>query len=127
MSTEQSRALLKKLYTAVAEGDAVGALECLADDVVIHEPPFLPYGGVYRGKEEFAGLFLKLASLYDLSRVRTDYLVADGDRVFGVLRMPDLRTGEDAVVAERSIVRNGVVTDIMIFFHEAQSLVGLQA
>jgi hypothetical protein len=48
--------------------------------------------------------------------------VADGERVFAVVQVPDLRSGELVTLAEESIVRGGKVVEMRIFFHEARSL-----
>ncbi|MGH8999611.1 MAG: nuclear transport factor 2 family protein [Acidimicrobiia bacterium] len=121
--TERNRELIQAIYDAAVAGDMAAVLERLADDVVIHEPAFLPYGGVYRGKEAFGDLLGKIAKTYDMTKIRADYLVADGERVIGLLRMPDLVTGEDVVLAEESVVRDGKVVQMTIFVHDAQSLI----
>ncbi|HEY4410407.1 MAG TPA: nuclear transport factor 2 family protein, partial [Acidimicrobiia bacterium] len=121
--TEESRRLMQALYDAVSAGDLDGVLNRLADDVVIREPAFLPYGGEYRGKELFGELVGKIAKTYDMTQIRADYLVADGERVIGLLRMPDLATGEDVLVAEESVIRDGKVVQMTVFVHDAQSLI----
>jgi hypothetical protein len=121
--TEANRRLMQALYDAVSAGDLDGVFSRLADDVVIREPAFLPYGGEYRGKELFGELVGKIAKTYDMTQIRADYLVADGERVIGVLRMPDLVTGEDVLVAEESVIRDGKVVQMTVFVHDAQSLI----
>ena len=121
--TEQNRRLMQGIYDAVSAGDLDGVFNRLADDVVIREPEFLPYGGVYRGKEHFGDVVGKIAKTYDMTQIKADYIVADGERVIGVLRMPDLATGEDVLVAEESIIRDGKVVQMTVFVHDAQSLI----
>jgi uncharacterized protein len=121
--TEQNRRLMQAIYDAVSAGDLGGVLDRLADDVVIREPEFLPYGGVYRGKERFGDVVGKIAKTYDMTQIKADYIVADGERVIGVLRMPDLATGEDVLVAEESVIRDGKVVQMTVFVHDAQSLI----
>jgi hypothetical protein len=121
--TEQSRAIVAALYEAAKAGDVEGVLAVMDDEVVVHEPEFLPYGGTYQGKQGFLDLFTKIVKVYDMTAVQYDYLVADGDKVIGILRMPDLNTGQDVLLAEQSIVRDGKVVDMRIFFHDTQSLI----
>ena len=121
--TEQNRALVQKLYDAAISGDIEGVLGCLAEDVVVREPEFLPYGGTYSGRDTFLALFEKIVKCYDMTKISADYLVADGERVIGVLRMPDLKTGKDVLLAEQSTIRDGLIVDMRIFFHDAQSLI----
>ena len=121
--TEQNRQLMQGIYDAVSAGDLDGVFNRLADDVLIREPEFLPYGGEYRGKELFWELVGKIAKTYDMTQIKADYIVADGERVIGVLRMPDLATGEDVLMAEESIIRDGKVVQMTVFVHDAQSLI----
>ncbi|GAA5153130.1 nuclear transport factor 2 family protein [Pseudonocardia eucalypti] len=121
--TERNRAVVRGLYDAAISGDLPGALEVLADDIVVHEPEFLPYGGVYRGKQEFAELFGKIAQFLDLSRVTVHYYVADGERVIAVLGIPDLGTGELTHFAEQSTVRDGRIAEMRLFYYDPQSMI----
>jgi predicted SnoaL-like aldol condensation-catalyzing enzyme len=123
-TTEISRRLVEELYDAAVAADVEGVLFRLDDSVIVHEPDFLPYGGEYHGKQGFVDLYTKIAKVYDVAKIRVDYLVADGDRVIGVIRMPDLNTGNDVLLAEQSTVRDGKVIDMRIFFHDTQSLIG---
>jgi hypothetical protein len=122
--TEQNRALVQSMYAAATRGDAESLMSLLADDVVVHEPDYLPYGAEYVGKEAFAGLFGKISQLLDLTDVKLDYLVADNDRVIGVLRIPDRNTGKDTLFAEQSTIRDGKIVDLRIFYYDAQSMIG---
>lgn len=45
--------VVRALYEALRAGDVPGVLARLAPDVVVDEPPALPYGGVHRGREVF--------------------------------------------------------------------------
>ena len=44
--------VLRGLYEAVSKGDIPGILARLSPDVIIDEPPALPYGGLHRGRDE---------------------------------------------------------------------------
>ncbi len=48
---ERNRTTIEALYAAGAAGDIATVLSYVADDVVIDEPPYLPYGGRYMGKQ----------------------------------------------------------------------------
>lgn len=121
--TEQNRTLVQGMYKAAMSQDVDGVMSCLADDVVVHEPSFLPYGATYHGKQGFGELFAKIAESLDLTTLALDYLVADGDKVFGVLRGAEIGSGREVLLAEESTIRNGRVAQMKIFFHEAQSLI----
>jgi ketosteroid isomerase-like protein len=114
---------VRGLYQAAMSDALPALLALLDDDVVVNEPAFLPYGGIYRGKDGFGKLLEKIAKTYDMTAIKFDDLMADGNQVFGILRMPDLRTGGDVLLAERSTIRDGRIVDMTIFFHDAQSLI----
>ena len=121
--TEENRRLVQDMYDAGVRGDVEGLMSKLAPDVAVHEPALLPYGAVYHGHQEFLDLFTKIAQVLDISKITLDYLVADGDRVIGVLRIPDPATGGQVLLAEQSTIRDGKIVEMRIFFHDAQSLI----
>jgi uncharacterized protein len=121
--TEQNRAVVAALYDAGARGDVPGLLSHLAEDVVVHEPAFLPYGGDYVGRDAFLAMFGEIGKYLDLSAISLEYLVADGERVIGVLRIPDRATGEQTMLAEQSTLRDGEVVEMRIFYYDPQSII----
>lgn len=123
-STEESRSVVEKMYAAGEAGDVDGMLACLSEDVVVHEPPFLPYGGDHRGRDGFVELFTTIDSYLDMTRVVVDRLVADGPWVVAVMRIPDRRTGQEVLLCDELHVSGGIIDELRIYFHDAQSLVG---
>lgn len=120
--TEASQALMERLYGSAIKGDFEDVLACLSDDLVVNEPPFLPYGRVYRGRDGFGELIANVTQVLDVSKMVIDRYVSQGDRVIGIIRMPDLRTGEHIVLAEESLIRDGKVVEIIVYFHETRSM-----
>jgi ketosteroid isomerase-like protein len=120
--TEISRALMARIYKAAAAGDYEDVLGCVSADIVITEPGFLPYGGVYRGIDRMREAIGKLAQLLDVSKMVVDRLVADEDRVIGIVRIPDLKTGEYILLAEEALIKDGKVSEICVYFNETRSL-----
>ncbi|WP_432834816.1 nuclear transport factor 2 family protein [Dactylosporangium sp. CA-092794] len=45
--------VLRKLYAALSTGDVPGLIACIDPDVIVDEPPALPYGGVHHGRDVF--------------------------------------------------------------------------
>jgi hypothetical protein len=123
-TTEVSRRIGIEVYEAGSRGDLPGLLSLMADDLVVEEPGFLPYGGKYHGPQGLAELVGKIGAYLDLSSVRLDYLVADGARVIGIMRVKQVGTGEDVLLAEEYTIRDGKVSRLRIFIHEAGSLTG---
>jgi hypothetical protein len=122
--TERNRAIVTALYAAGASGDVQGLMSHLADDVEVHEPEYLPYGGVYRGKEEFVGLLGKIVDYMDVTKLTVHYLVADGARVIAVLGAPDAKTGQLNHFAEQSTLRDGKVVEMRLFYYDPQAMIG---
>lgn len=121
--TEASRALMTHMYDSAAKGDFAAVLACLADDLVVHEPPFLPYGGDHQGVDAFAnGVIPAVMQHLDVSRLVVDRMVAENDRVIGIIRMPAHATGGDILLAEESLIRDGKVVEIWVYYHETQGL-----
>jgi uncharacterized protein len=120
--TQTTLAVAKQLYDAVSAADLDGVLACLSEDVVVREPSFLPYGGVYRGIDDFSRMFPMAAELLDVTQLRVDRLVASGDRVVSILRIRERATGEDVVVAEESRIAAGKIVELTVYYHDTQSM-----
>lgn len=115
--------LIQRMYDSAAGGDLAGFFGAMSDDVVVREPRFLPYGGTYSGKDELMALVSKLATEFDLSTLKAEYVVAEGDRAFAVLRIGFAASDETLLVAEESLVRDGKVTELRVFVHDGGRLI----
>ena len=66
------------IYDAINAADAETVVAHFSDNIVVHEPPGLSYGGTYAGKESFGGLLVALNEHWDgLQLVADDMLDAD--------------------------------------------------
>jgi ketosteroid isomerase-like protein len=122
--TEQNRKTVEDLYAAGMRGDVEGLMRHLDDNVVVHEPDFLPYGGEYVGKNDFLRLFGRIGEFMNLAEMTLHYTVADGERVIAVLGIQDAKTGQLNHFAEQSTVRDGKVVDMRLFYYDGQSMFG---
>jgi ketosteroid isomerase-like protein len=127
--TEASKQLVLALYSAAGKGDFATALSLMDDNIAVIEPPYLPYGGVYRGKVEFQTLLARINEYADLSAMKMESVVAEGGSVFVCLQIGDRKTGKPLQLAERSIVRDGKIVEMKIFYFDAGSMIeaGLKA
>jgi ketosteroid isomerase-like protein len=125
-ATEASRAVVEKMNAAGSAGDFAGMMAMFASDLVVHEPPFLPWGGEHHGHDGFVALFGRLNENLDMTRVKAERLLADGPWVINVLRIPDRRTGKDVLVIDEMLIRDGVIAEMRVYLHDAQSLVPQQ-
>lgn len=100
MSTEESRATVEAMYAAGMAGDVRRLLACLHEDLVLHEPPQLPWGGVYHGPAGFQELFARASPYIDVAGATIESVIADGDRVASVMHVPIFGSNVRATVAE---------------------------
>ncbi len=63
MTQDEQADLLKRHYALNALGNHAEARELLTDDFVIIVPAFMPFGGVYRGKDAFLELIPKVREM----------------------------------------------------------------
>ncbi len=59
----------RSMYDAVARGDWATVETFMADDLVIHEPPSLPYGGEWRGRDAMQRLYAHVMGYWDDPKV----------------------------------------------------------
>ncbi|TQC48650.1 hypothetical protein EEB14_13925 [Rhodococcus sp. WS4] len=123
--TETNRRIVTEMYEAGQRGELETFFGHVADDVVLTEPAYLPYGGTYRGAEAVREVFGVIAGYLDMNSLTIDRLVADEDHVFAILDSNQIATGERIMLTELSILREGKVAEFRVFFHEAGSLLEL--
>ena len=120
--TTANRRLILDMYAAAKAGDVDGFFSALAPEVVIREPAFLPYGGTYRGIDEFRALFGDVAKYLDMSTLKVDRVVVDWDHAVGLIRLSTTSGAGEVRLAEFSILRDGKVAEMEIFVHDDAGL-----
>jgi ketosteroid isomerase-like protein len=74
--------LSRELYAYVQKGEWGRVEEFMADDFVIHEPPSLPYGGEWRGKDALQRLYAHVMAYWADPKVEwIDLLGGEGHSV----------------------------------------------
>ncbi|MDV3127870.1 nuclear transport factor 2 family protein [Mycobacterium sp. 21AC1] len=121
--TEQNRSLIERFYAAGARGDIETMMCCLADDVVTYEPPYLPFGGEYRGKEALSAIYAAVAQVADVTQFKIHDIVVDGDRAVTFGGYPLTDTGQFTRFAEETRLVDGKIAEIRVYYHDAQSMV----
>lgn len=117
-TTEMSRHIVQTIYKAMASGDVNAVLELIDENIVCYESPSLPYGKAYRGHSELMALFEPVTKYLAIEQLKVDHLIADGENVVAVIRLPIRSSGIEAIVSEHHLVRNGKVVEQRIFFFE---------
>ena len=118
MSNQTTREVVTTLYDNLTAGNLEGFLACFDDQVEIHEPPCLPYGGVYRGIDGVKRLFSQASQYLDVGAFRIEAVVVDGDRAVGMLHTAARATGKPIEVAEESIVRDGKIVRVRVYLFD---------
>lgn len=113
--TETNRQFVTGFYQCLSSGDFAGAMDCLHDDVEVHEPECLPYGGVWRGKDKVRELFTKAPQYLDIGVFNIEAIVADGDRVIGMIHSAVAGSGTPTLIAEESQIRDGKIFKVRVF------------
>ena len=121
--TDANRTIIERLYSSMTERyDFEEFLSYLSDDLIVHEPLCLPYGGDYYGKDALLNLVPSIAEIINLSTLRLDYVVADGDRVMAVIRAAGFESGTNLHLIEESRILDGKVVEMRVYCFDHPSL-----
>jgi hypothetical protein len=108
---------VRDLYAAALALDTEKALSYLHPDIVVREPSCLPYGGVYRGIDEFAQLFSAMMAVIDLSTIRVQSVMTDGTMALARLEGA-LCSGDPVELVEEWTVRDGRFATCQVFWFD---------
>ena len=70
-------------------------------DLLMHEPASLPFGGTYKGLEQFQAFYPAVREFYDFSRFELLGVYGDGDMVFATIKAAVAETGGTIHLAEQ--------------------------
>lgn len=124
MNTRDNVQTLQDLFTAAFSGDLEVATKAIGDvlhpDVLVKEPPFLPWGGEHRGIEAFFQLFGQIASRTLLEQFEVTDIFGSGDRCMVLYRVPFRTAGEPVWmdICELYIFRDGKVVEFQPFYFD---------
>jgi len=119
MTPEEQLDLVKKHYALNKAGEHEAARELLTDDFSITIPHYMPFAGVYRGKDAFAELIpivVKSVSVTDLKYVATT--VGDDHAVELVEFTIAGHDGGPVEVAEVVWFRGDQICEIRPFYYD---------
>jgi hypothetical protein len=115
-----NRALIRNIYDAAARGDVQPLFDAMAPNFTAYENASLPWGGVYRGREENVKLVTQLAKYLDFSKLTMHHFAVDRDLViaYGSIVWRG-EHGDQALtvpLAECYVIENGKMVSIHPFF-----------
>lgn len=124
-------ATVRRFYDHISSGDLEGAAALLHDELVIHEPPGLPYGGDYHGPAGFVELMGRINEAFEPSPAGPVEYLGDGDPVLVRLvgRFASRATGQsvEMPIVELHYVRDGKIAELDIYYKQPEALAALAA
>ncbi|HTD72800.1 MAG TPA: nuclear transport factor 2 family protein [Steroidobacteraceae bacterium] len=116
--TEETRRVVRAIHAASASGDLDKERQLFSPDLVIEEPPYLPYGGTYHGYDGFLRLASQAVKFVDFSSLVLDSLTVEGNLAFAVCRVR-LLSGAEIIATEQWQVENGLAVHCRISWFDA--------
>ncbi|GAB2458862.1 nuclear transport factor 2 family protein [Jatrophihabitans fulvus] len=117
----------RELVSRTSAGGLEAVLVTLHDDLVLDEPPFLPYGGIHHGRDGFLAVMKGASALLDLPSVRVESVVADGERAVRIMSLRLLDSGAPVRIAEEITVRDGKIATIRVYWFDPEPLLAVLA
>ena len=116
--TEQTRRVVRAIHAASASGDLENERQLFSPDLVIEEPPYLPYGGTYHGYDGFLRLATRAVQFVDFSSLVLESLTVEGNLAFAVVRVR-LLSGTEIIATEQWRVEKGLAVHCRISWFDA--------
>jgi ketosteroid isomerase-like protein len=117
-------AVMERFYAAITQLDEAALREVFHDDAELHQPPNLPYGGIYRGVGEMVQLWRTVViPLADLSTAFLDSMVIDGEHAVTIGGMNMATSGAPSLVCEDYLVRDGKISRIRVFWFDPSPVI----
>jgi hypothetical protein len=116
--TEETRRVVLAIHQAAAGREVEEERSLVSPDFVIDEPPYLPYGGRFHGREGFLQVASQAAEFVDFSSLALESLTVEDNLAFVVLKVR-LWSGEEIVATEQWRVENGLAVYARISWFDA--------
>jgi uncharacterized protein len=115
--------IIKTFYEYLAKGDRDWIYaNLIADDIELIEPPSLPYGGIYRGKDLVRRTLKTVVETWDNMEFEIVNYLAGGDSVVvhAYLGCTGRRTGKSFHIPMMELwrIRDGRIIELRPFFHD---------
>ena len=118
MGDTDATELVKGAYAAIAKGDIKGFFGVFDENMEVHEPACLPYGGSFKGTREVMGMFGNAGPYLDSAKMVVEKVFGDGEDVAAVLRIP-LRDGSaEALILEHWRFEHGKAVELRVFWSD---------
>jgi ketosteroid isomerase-like protein len=115
--SETTRAVIERFYAAIGAWDEDGLRAVLHEDAELHQPPTLPYGGVYRGPDAMMELWKNvILPMADATDFFLDAMVVDGEH--GMVVAGSKMNDKPVLACEQYTVRDGRIARIRMFWFD---------
>ena len=123
-----SVSVVRSFYDAMRSMDPAALAAALSDDVVIVEPPSLPYGGTTTSRDEFFAKVLGYTSQRASFQVNTSQVFGgDGARAAGQFTATFTAhgSGETVVMDQSEVyeVKDGAISRVQVYQADTQALI----
>lgn len=126
MTSEEQLALVKKHYALNTAGDHAAARDLLTEDFSITIPPYMPFAGVYRGKDAFRTLIPLVAETVGLANVKYVATTVGDDHAVEIVEF-SLADGSTVEAAEMVKFRGHQICEIRPFFFDPAPMISAAA
>jgi hypothetical protein len=90
-------------------------------NITMHEPQMLPFGGDYRGIDDFQNFYPAVRNYYDFATWELLGVYGDGDVVFATTRVAIAATAKTMYIAEQFTFRGRKLIDVRVHVCDAPS------
>lgn len=89
-----------------------------SEDMIVHEPSSLPFGGTYKGIEAFEKFYPEVRKFYDFSRFELINVYAEGDAVFAIIKAGIANTADSILLCEHFTFKEGKIIEVRLYLHD---------
>ena len=122
-----SASVIQSFYDAMRSMDPAALAASFSEDLVVVEPPSLPYGGTTTSRHAFFEKVLGYTSQRASFRVETSEVFGDGSRLAGhfTATFTANGSGETVVLNQTEVyeVTEGVISRVEVFQHDTPALI----
>jgi ketosteroid isomerase-like protein len=130
-TTQGGVATVRRFYDLVGAGDLEAATALMHDDLVIREPPGLPFGGEYHGPAGFLDLMGRINEQFEPSLAApVEYLDASDPVVIRLVgRFASRASGESVEmdIVELFHVRDDQIAVLDVYYKDPGAIVALSS
>jgi ketosteroid isomerase-like protein len=114
-----TREVIERFYASLASWDEEAIRSCLHEDAELHQPPTLPYGGVYRGPDAMMKLWKDIVlRLAEPGTGSIDTKVVQGEQAMVVAASRRRGSGKPTLACEEYLLRDGRIARIRMFWFD---------